>query len=113
MRCCLVRPSFPCARTPMTSDRSNQDSRSPDGRSPDGRSVVRRQEAPAVTTRPPVTPLSPSVVFRAEVADALDAVSVGRAAGFSFPRNGHPTARLLLSHLSSLTGSAPEGDPAF
>src|SRR3546814_230500 len=77
----------------------------PDGRSPDGRSVVRRQEAPAVTTRPLVTPLSPSVVFRAEDADALDAVYEGRAAGFSYAREGHPNASLLADKLAWMEGA--------
>src|SRR3546814_6000169 len=69
-------------------------------RSPDGRSVVRRQEAPASTTRPLVTPLSPSVVFRAADADALDAVYEGRAEGFSYAREGHPNASLLADKQS-------------
>src|SRR3546814_18919563 len=89
----------------MTSDRSNQHPRSPDGRS-----VVRRQEAPASTTRPLVTPLSPSVVFRAAAADALDAVYEGRAEGFSYAREGHPNASLLADTRARLEGldSPPE-----
>src|SRR3546814_8737556 len=83
----------------MTSDRSNQHPRSPDGRS-----VVRRQEAPASTTRPLVTPLSPSVVFRAADADALDAVYEGRAEGFSYAREGHPNASLLADKLAWMEG---------
>lgn len=78
----------------MTSDRSNQDPRS----------VVRRQEAPASTTPPLVTPLSPSVVFRAEDADALDAVYEGRAEGFSYAREGHPNASLLADKLAWMEG---------
>jgi cystathionine gamma-synthase len=78
----------------MTSDRSNQDPRS----------VVRRQEPPASTTRPLVTPLSPSVVFRAEDADALDAVYEGRAEGFSYAREGHPNASLLADKLAWMEG---------
>ena len=79
----------------MTSDRPNQDPRS----------VVRRQEAPASTTRPLVTPLSPSVVFRADDADALDAVYEGRAAGYSYAREGHPNASLLADKLAWLEGA--------
>jgi len=78
----------------MTSDRSNLDPRS----------VVRRQEAPQTVTRPLVTPLSPSVVFRAEDADALDAVYEGRAAGFSYAREGHPNASLLADKLAWMEG---------
>ncbi|MPZ11289.1 MAG: aminotransferase class I/II-fold pyridoxal phosphate-dependent enzyme [Kiloniellaceae bacterium] len=82
----------------MTSDNSNQDSRS----------VVRRQEPPASVTRPLVSPLSPSVVFRAEDADALDAVYEGRAAGYSYAREGHPNASLLADKLAWMEGLDPE-----
>jgi len=78
----------------MTSDRSNHDPRS----------VVRRQEPPASATRPLVTPLSPSVVFRAADADALDAVYEGRAEGFSYAREGHPNASLLADKLAWMEG---------
>jgi cystathionine gamma-synthase len=71
---------------------------------PEDRSVVRRQEPPASTTRPLVTPLSPSVVFRAADADALDAVYEGRAAGFSYAREGHPNASLLADKLAWMEG---------
>lgn len=74
----------------------------------DPRSVVRRQEAPASTTRPLVTPLSPSVVFRADDADALDAVYEGRADGFSYAREGHPNASLLADKLAWMEGLDPE-----
>src|SRR3546814_16006641 len=86
----------------MTSDRSNQHPRSPDGRS-----VVRRQDAPASTTRPRVTPLSPSGVFRAEDADALYAVYEGRAEGFSDAREGHPHAGPLAVKLAFMEGLDP------
>ncbi|HEU4323169.1 MAG TPA: hypothetical protein VFS21_08445, partial [Roseiflexaceae bacterium] len=46
------------------------------------------------------TPLSPSVVYRAEDADALDAVYEGRAAGFSYAREGHPNASLRADKLA-------------
>jgi cystathionine beta-lyase/cystathionine gamma-synthase len=81
----------------MTSDRSNQDPRS----------VVRRQEPLASATRPLVTPISPSVVFRAEDADALDAVYEGRAEGFSYAREGHPNASLLADKLAWMEGLDP------
>lgn len=81
----------------MTSDRSDQDPRS----------VVRRQELPEGITRPLATPLSPSVVFRAEDADALDAVYEGRAAGFSYAREGHPNASILADKLAWMEGLGP------
>ncbi|HMA16555.1 MAG TPA: aminotransferase class I/II-fold pyridoxal phosphate-dependent enzyme [Kiloniellaceae bacterium] len=81
----------------MTSDRSNQDPRS----------VVRRQELAPAITRPLVTPLSPSVVFRAEDADALDAVYEGRASGFSYAREGHPNASILADKLAWMEGLDP------
>src|SRR3546814_19357486 len=58
----------------------------------------------ASTTRPLVTPLSPSVVFRAADADALDAVYEGRAEGFSYAREGHPNASLLADKLAWMEG---------
>jgi len=82
----------------MTSDRSNQDPRS----------VVRRQEPPETITRPLVTPISPSVVFRAEDADALDAVYEGRESGFSYAREGHPNAAVLADKLAWMEGLDPE-----
>ncbi len=82
----------------MTSDRSNQDPRS----------VVRRWQPPASTTRPLVTPISPAVVYCAEDADALDAVYEGRAAGYSYAREGHPNAGLLADKLSWMEGLEPE-----
>jgi cystathionine gamma-synthase len=82
----------------MTSDRSNQDPRS----------VVRRWEPPGSATRPLVAPLAPSVVFRAADADALDAVYEGRAAGFSYAREGHPNAALLAAKLAWMEGLDPD-----
>lgn len=81
----------------MTSDRSNQDPRS----------VVRRQDLAEAITRPLVTPLSPSVVFRAEDADALDAVYEGRETGFSYAREGHPNANILADKLAWMEGLDP------
>jgi cystathionine beta-lyase/cystathionine gamma-synthase len=73
----------------------------------DPRSVVRRQEPPASATRPLVTPLSPSVVFRADDADALDAVYEGRDRGFSYAREGHPNAAVLADKLAWMEGLDP------
>lgn len=72
---------------------------------PEDRSVVRRRELPDSTTRPLVTPIAPSVVFRAADADALDAVYEGRAAGFSYAREGHPNASLLADKLAWMEGA--------
>ncbi|MEQ8356089.1 MAG: PLP-dependent transferase [Kiloniellaceae bacterium] len=73
----------------------------------DPRSVVRRQAPPASATRPLVTPISPSVVFCAEDADALDAVYEGRAAGYSYAREGHPNATVLADKLAWMEGLDP------
>lgn len=77
---------------------------SSDSKTPDNLSVVRRQEPPASATRSLVTPIFPSVVFRAEDADALDAVYEGRAQGYSYAREGHPNASLLADKLSWMEG---------
>jgi cystathionine beta-lyase/cystathionine gamma-synthase len=74
----------------------------------DPRSVVRRQEPPVSATRPLVTPLSPSVVFRAADADALDAVYEGRDRGFSYAREGHPNAAVLADKLAWMEGLDPD-----
>ena len=77
---------------------------SSDSKTPDNLSVVRRQEPPASATRPLVTPIFPSVVFRAADADALDAVYEGRSEGYSCAREGHPNASLLADKLSWMEG---------
>lgn len=75
---------------------------------PEDRSVVRRTSPPHSQTAPLVTPLFPSVVYCAEDADSLDAVYEGRAAGYSYAREGHPNASLLADKISWMEG-APAG----
>lgn len=65
----------------------------------DHRSVVRRNAPDLGITRPLVTPIWPSVVYASDGPDALDAVYEGRAAGFSYAREGHPNAAALAAKL--------------
>lgn len=67
---------------------------------------VRGAAWPEVSTRPLVTPLSPSVVFRADDPDALDAIYDGRASGFTYAREGHPNAAVLAGMIDRMEGAA-------
>ncbi|HUF56860.1 MAG TPA: aminotransferase class I/II-fold pyridoxal phosphate-dependent enzyme [Thermohalobaculum sp.] len=70
------------------------------------RSVVRRGARPGSATAPVVTPLSPSVVYAASDADALDATYEGRDPGFTYGREGHPNWAVLAEKIDWLEGAA-------
>jgi cystathionine gamma-synthase len=72
--------------------------------SDDPRSLVRRSRAPASVSRPVVTPLHPSVVYRSTDADELDAQYEGRATGYTYAREGHPNATVLGEKIDWLEG---------
>ncbi len=61
----------------------------------DSRSIVRRQPPPKSVSRPVVTPIFPSVVYRSGDADELDAQYEGRLEGYTYAREGHPNASVL------------------
>ncbi|MBR28098.1 MAG: cystathionine gamma-synthase [Rhodobacteraceae bacterium] len=72
------------------------------------RSLARRPAAPSTVTRPVASPIQPSVVWRAEDADALDAQYEGRTEGFAYARESHPNAVALARQIDALEGT-PEG----
>ena len=74
----------------------------------DHRSIVRRQGVPPSVSRPVVTPLYPSVVYRSTDADELDAQYEGRAQGYTYAREGHPNASVLGEKVDWLEGMTPE-----
>lgn len=76
--------------------------------SDDPRSLVRRSRAPVSVSRPVVTPLHPSVVYRSTDADELDAQYEGRATGYTYAREGHPNATVLGEKIDWLEGVTPE-----
>lgn len=65
---------------------------------------ARRAPWPESTTRPVATPLQPSVVYAAADPDALDAHYEGRAAGYSYAREGHPNADVLAGMIDRMEG---------
>lgn len=75
--------------------------------SDDLRSLVRRSRAPVSVSRPVVTPLHPSVVYRSTDADELDAQYEGRATGYTYAREGHPNATVLGEKIDWLEGVTP------
>ncbi len=52
-----------------------------------------------------VTPLYPSVAYRAADADQLDDMYEGRATGFAYARESHPNAEILADKLAWLEGA--------
>ncbi|MEO1471802.1 MAG: PLP-dependent transferase [Pseudomonadota bacterium] len=61
-----------------------------------------------------VTPIWPSVVYRTDDADALDATYDGTAPGYTYTREGHPNATALASRIDALEGlAAASGDPTL
>ncbi|MFQ6548346.1 trans-sulfuration enzyme family protein [Aestuariibius sp. 2305UL40-4] len=68
-------------------------------------SIVRRTPVPASSSTPVVTPLMPSVVYRSETPDALDAQYEGQASGYTYAREGHPNADVLAAKIDMLEGA--------
>ena len=73
----------------------------------DPRSIVRRQSVPHSVSRPVVTPIYPSVVYRSTDADELDSQYEGRASGYTYAREGHPNASVLAEKIDWLEGMDP------
>lgn len=67
--------------------------------------TVRRVEIPASVTQPLVTPLFPSVVYRATDADEMDRVYERRDPGFTYAREGHPNAEIVANRVAGLEGA--------
>jgi cystathionine gamma-synthase len=73
----------------------------------DPRSLVRRSAMPESVSRPVVTPLSPSVVYRSSDPDELDAQYEGRLTGYTYAREGHPNATVLGEKIDWMEGMTP------
>ena len=71
----------------------------------DPKSIARRPQFPASTSRPMVTPLYPSVAYASPDATALDDQYEGRAQGYTYAREGHPNADVLVQKINSLEGA--------
>ena len=69
------------------------------------KSIVRRTALPDSVGRPVVTPLYPSVVYRSESPDQLDAIYEGKLAGYTYAREGHPNATVLAEKIDWLEGA--------
>ncbi len=68
------------------------------------RSIVRRGRRPQSASRPVVSPISPSVVYASEDADALDDQYEGRTQGYTYGREGHPNWTILADKLDWMEG---------
>ncbi len=75
---------------------------------PDPRSLVRRARQPESLSRPVVSAIHPSVVYRSTDADELDSQYEGRAFGYTYAREGHPNATLVGEKIDWLEGVRPE-----
>jgi len=64
--------------------------------------LARRPRWPESSSRPVVTPISPSVVFSSESPDALDAQYDGTKPGYTYAREGHPNADVLARKIDVL-----------
>ncbi|MDT8345332.1 MAG: aminotransferase class I/II-fold pyridoxal phosphate-dependent enzyme [Thermohalobaculum sp.] len=73
----------------------------------DPRSLVRRTPVPASVSRPVVSPIFPSVVYRSTDADELDAQYLGQVQGYTYAREGHPNATIIGQKIDWLEGVTP------
>lgn len=69
-------------------------------------SLVRPTPAPESSSRPLVTPLSPSVAYSSDTPDALDAQYEGRVQGYTYAREGHPNADVVAARLDAMEGAS-------
>jgi cystathionine gamma-synthase len=68
----------------------------------------RRARPPQTEAAPVASALWPSVVWRVEDADALDAQYEGRAPGYAYARESHPNAEMLARQIDGLEGTPEE-----
>ncbi|MCL5775680.1 aminotransferase class I/II-fold pyridoxal phosphate-dependent enzyme [Limibaculum sp. FT325] len=73
----------------------------------DPRSLVRRTPVPPSVSRPVVSPIFPSVVYRSTDADELDAQYMGQVRGYTYAREGHPNATIIGQKIDWLEGVTP------
>lgn len=67
--------------------------------------LARRPTYSEGSSRALSTPLQPSVVYRAESPDALNATYDGTAPGYTYSREGHANAAVLARKIDSLEGA--------
>ena len=65
---------------------------------------VRRRPHAGSVSRPVASPIQPSVVYASDTPDGLDAQYEGRAAGWTYSREGHPNAAALAAHIDAMEG---------
>jgi cystathionine gamma-synthase len=70
----------------------------------DTENPTRRGETPPLLSRPLVTPIYPSVVYRSDSPDALDA-QYESGAGYTYAREGHPNADVLAAAIDRMEGA--------
>ena len=63
---------------------------------------------PPSHSRPVVTPLWPSVVYRTTDADELDRLYDGEFDGYTYAREGHPNAEVVATKIDQLEGLGPD-----
>lgn len=74
-------------------------------RSKTHKTLVRRTSWPKSVSRPVVTPLQPSVVYRSDSPDQLDQQYQGDVTGFTYSREGHPNASVLACKIDAMEGA--------
>ena len=67
---------------------------------------MRPDPFPFSSSKPVVTPLSPSVVYASETPDALDDQYEGRVQGYTYSREGHPNADVVAKRLDAMEGAS-------
>ena len=71
--------------------------------------VVRRSPFPPSKSRALGSPLQPAVVYATPDVDALEDQYEGRAAGYTYAREGHPNADLLAAKIDALEAAPAPG----
>ena len=71
--------------------------------------VVRRSPFPPSESRALGSPLQPAVVYATPDVDALEDQYEGRAAGYTYAREGHPNADLLAAKIDALEAAPAPG----
>ncbi|MEO6810262.1 MAG: PLP-dependent aspartate aminotransferase family protein [Isosphaeraceae bacterium] len=66
---------------------------------------ARPQEIPGSVTKPLVSPLQLSVVYRIDNLDQVDALYQHEAEGFVYARDGHPNAAQLAAKVAAIEGA--------
>ena len=64
-----------------------------------------RPEWPASASKPLASPLQPAVVYTTDGPDEIDAIYEGRAAGYTYSREGHPNAVATAGLIDRLEGA--------